>query len=645
MQHLVLRFRNAFCCASIILLSLIVGSTTSAQTTELSFEDRLASATGDEAIEIGQEVFELLVYEDPSRARDLMLLADERSEGRTNYDLHSSVLRGVAVTYAIQNELDSAEKYYFLALAQAEQGEGTEIPRLILNIGILEQQRERYADALKRFQEALDMTAVNPNGIVEALAHYHIGLQMDAMGLLPVAEDHLRSSIEVEQNLTFRTYSLFELARVLARQDKFDEVDGLIEKGRDEIYDVSPGQYSEAIELRNTSEIALARGQFAEALSLSVEARELFGQLNTHDREAEAACVAARSALELQQFEEAIGYGDACLTISESVQYERQRADGANVLSLAYERRGDLKAALSFSRTASESRYRFLQAQSRQQTEIAMASVQEVFNQRAVESAQKNEAEARALATRTRAFLAFVLVGTLIAVGLLVALFRVSRQRQKINDQLTGLVKEREVLMAELNHRVKNNLQVVASLLGLERRRIDPASDTAASMQAVQARVLSMASIHENLQNSDSMEVVPVKEYLEKLAERLTGIYQTECIVNVEEGSQQSINIDALGPIGLIICELVSNAFEHGYEGQEHEEIVFSFKADESGGYLLSVIDSGVGLPSDFDLEKTNSLGLDLVKDLAQQIDAHFGFLKRAQGTVWELRIPQTAFV
>lgn len=610
---------------------------------ETTFEERLNGVSGDEALQIGEKVFETIIYEDPGRARHLMLLADQRSNGRSDHDLHSNVLRGIAVTYAIQNELDLAEKYYFLALDEAEKGEGTGIPRLILNLGILEQQRERYADALSRFQEALDMTSANPDLQVEALAHYHIGLQMDAMGLIPIAEEHLRAAIEAEERMAFRTYAAFELARIVSQQGKFSEADQLIEMGKIEILEASPGQYSKAIELSNRGEIALAKEQFEAARDLSVQAMKLFSNLGTDDREAHAACVAAQSALELGLFEEAIAFGEACLKISESVQYQRQRADGANVLSLAFERQGNLSSALAFSKIASEARYQFLQEQSRQQTEVAMASVQEVFNQQAVETAQRNEAAAVAQVNRTRFFLSILLLGTLILIGLIIALFRVSRQRQRINDKLTNLVKEREVLLAELNHRVKNNLQVVASLLGLERRRVDPTSENATSMQAVQARVLSMASIHENLQSSESMEVVPFKQYLEKLAERLTGLYRNDCVVEVEGESKQAISLDALGPIGLILCELVSNACKHAYEGEENGKIVFSF-ANKDGSYVLSVIDNGVGLPNDFDLEATNSLGLSLVKDLARQIDATFGFVKGSSGTVWELTLKQTAF-
>lgn len=625
----------------------ILTAPVSAQDAAREFAEKLDSATGDAALRIGQDVHESILYADPERARELMLRAIEASEGRSDHDLHSQVLRGIAVTYAIQNSLDETEKYFYLALDEAQQGEGTEIPRIYLNIGILEQQRENFSQALSRFQQALDETAGNPNPVVESLAHYHIGMQMDSMGLLPMAEDHLRGAIEVEAESqgSHRTPAGFELARVLALQGKFEEVDGLIEKTREEIYVSSPGKYTLGLELRNTSEIALLRGQEDVALEMAVQGRQIFAELNSKDREAQAACVAAKAALGLQRTDEALDHGLACLSIAEDVRYERQRADGASVLSAVYEERGELQNALRYARLASEARNRFLQAQGRQQTEVAIASVEAVFNERAVEAARKNEAEARELANRTRSFLVFVSLATLFAVGLLFALYRVLRQRQKINVELTGLVKEREILLAELNHRVKNNLQVVASLLGLERRRVDPTSDSASSMQSVQARVLSMASMHENLQNTDTIEVVPFKSYLEELAARLTGLYRTDCLVKVEADESYAMYMEKLGPVGLIICELVSNACKHGYEQEEDGEILFGFDRETSGNFRLSVRDNGVGLPEDFDLDKTNSLGLSLVKDLAEQIDATLRFVKNQPGTAWELSIPETAFV
>ena len=197
-------------------------------------------------------------------------------------------------------------------------------------------------------------------------------------------------------------------------------------------------------------------------------------------------------------------------------------------------------------------------------------------------------------------------------------------ERKRAEERLQGSLKEKEVLLKEIHHRVKNNLQIILSLLNLQADEIhDPLA--LEKFKDSQARVRSMALVHEKLYQSQDLGRVDLRGYIEGLASTLIESYDLHNSVcfslSVEEGI---VGIDIAIPCGLILNELVSNALKHAFPGNRQGEIIVTMSAEpgEAGRrfYTLVVKDNGVGLPKGFDIRRSESLGLCVVNALTEQL-------------------------
>jgi two-component sensor histidine kinase len=187
---------------------------------------------------------------------------------------------------------------------------------------------------------------------------------------------------------------------------------------------------------------------------------------------------------------------------------------------------------------------------------------------------------------------------------------------------------KKEILIKEIHHRVKNNLQVIASLLYLQSTRLDDAK-TMQMFEESSNRVKSISLIHEKLykdrlQPQNEQGEVDFGAYVRDLTDALFVSYGVDrkAIRLVLDTSHAFLSLDSAVPCGLIVNELVSNALKYAFPGGRTGEIRISLYGDPDGRVALVVRDNGVGLPPDTDLERSSSLGLRLVRMLAQQLGA-----------------------
>jgi two-component sensor histidine kinase len=192
---------------------------------------------------------------------------------------------------------------------------------------------------------------------------------------------------------------------------------------------------------------------------------------------------------------------------------------------------------------------------------------------------------------------------------------------------------EKETLLLEIHHRVKNNLQVVSSLLSLQMGFQGP-SDASSSLQDTYERIHSMSMVHEQIYQSDSLAALDFGEYIEQLAGHL---YQSYCLdtsrVHMTVATEPVLlTISQAIPCGLILNELMSNALKHAFHNDREGTLEVILRRGSDHIVELTVADDGVGLPLHFDLQSPKSMGLEVVTLLTSQLEARLD-VSRANGT------------
>ena len=195
-------------------------------------------------------------------------------------------------------------------------------------------------------------------------------------------------------------------------------------------------------------------------------------------------------------------------------------------------------------------------------------------------------------------------------------------ERQHAEDAVQASLLEKEALLKEIHHRVKNNLQVVTSLLRLEAGR-SAHPETRSVLEDMQGRIRSMALLHEALYRSGTFAAVDLGAYLEQLATQAFRALDTRPgLVQLHlDLASIHVEIDQAVPCGLLINELISNSLKHGFPGGGTGEVRVALGTADGGPLVrLRVSDTGVGLPHDFESKRRESLGLQLVSDLTRQL-------------------------
>jgi two-component sensor histidine kinase/CheY-like chemotaxis protein len=216
-------------------------------------------------------------------------------------------------------------------------------------------------------------------------------------------------------------------------------------------------------------------------------------------------------------------------------------------------------------------------------------------------------------------------------------------ERKKTEAVIRASLNEKEILLKEIHHRVKNNLQVISSLLNLQSRFIIDSRDFKI-FQESQNRIRSIAMIHEKLYKSDDFNHIDFSGYIENLSHNLCHSYKVDSnrIKITIEVKNVELGIDKAVPCALIINELLSNAilyaFPETFEGKP--EITIRFFKNTDSGSRLSVSDNGVGLPPDFDFRKTESLGLYLVRIITEEQLGGKLHVQSQNGTHFTIELP-----
>ncbi|MEW6328336.1 MAG: histidine kinase dimerization/phosphoacceptor domain -containing protein [Thermodesulfobacteriota bacterium] len=216
--------------------------------------------------------------------------------------------------------------------------------------------------------------------------------------------------------------------------------------------------------------------------------------------------------------------------------------------------------------------------------------------------------------------------------------------RKRAEEQIKTSLREKEVLLKEIHHRVKNNLQVISSLLRLQSQYVQDKGDVEIFKES-QNRIKSMALVHEKLYQSKDLASINFHEYASLLINGLFRSYGVNADrialkMNVDD---IMLGVDVAIPCGLIINELVSNSLKYAFPDDKEGEIKITLRTSDEGAMELTVADNGIGLPADINLRNSESLGLKLVTILTDQIDGELE-MDRSKGTRFRIKFKEIGY-
>jgi two-component sensor histidine kinase/PAS domain-containing protein len=203
-------------------------------------------------------------------------------------------------------------------------------------------------------------------------------------------------------------------------------------------------------------------------------------------------------------------------------------------------------------------------------------------------------------------------------------------KKMELEELKQKSTEQKDILLREIHHRVKNNLAIVISLLSLQMRKNDN-PEIVRTIRDIELRIRSMALIHEFLYKSDNLDRIPLATYIRSLAMLISGTYCPPHVQIVNDLEPVDVSIETAMPLGLITNELLTNSCKYGYPDQRIGTI--SIKLGRSDGhpdkYRLCVTDDGIGLPEGFSVEQESSLGMFIVRILVEQLNAQLTIVNK----------------
>ncbi len=556
----------------------------------------------------------------------------------------AGLLNNLGMTAEMESNLPEAIRYYDRAVQIFMSTDDTFGKAGISNnLGLVYQKQGNYTRAVQAFYQALKGFEEINHVAGQASVANNLGIIAQNQKDFSQALAHYRRSLELKREMADR----FQIAISLNNIGTLYKEHGQLDSARyyhnrslrlkEEIGDLR----GQAISLNNLGELAILGGDFHRGLELNERALAL-ETADPHTR-AMARIFMGKAHMGLGQQKEAERWLLDATRLSEEIGELQVQYDAKYLLyKLLKDKRP--ASALQFFEQASTIKDSLFneentKALTRLEMEYAFEKEQAAKDQEIALLNSENRLAELQLKTARRRNLAFGAAIVLFALVSLV-LYRLFRRIKFQNKIIASTLDERETLLKEIHHRVKNNLQVISSLLNLQSRNLSDESAVAA-LQEGQNRVRSMALIHQNLYQDDHLFGVSTKEYVEKLCAGLFKSYniETEKVRMEMDIDDITLDVDHVIPLGLIINELVSNALKYAFADLESGIVSISLQKKDEGLHL-HVSDNGIGLPKSFFLQETKSLGFRLIKAFAAKLGAELNFAGE-NGTAVSIIIPQ----
>lgn len=346
-----------------------------------------------------------------------------------------------------------------------------------------------------------------------------------------------------------------------------------------------------------------------------------------------------------KEYDKALDWFNKGVLLASEKNRKEMLANYYDNLADCYEKKGDYNLAYNFIRNSEAIRDSLLNEENLRQINEMNAVYETSKKEETIDVLNKESKQREAALIRSKRERNYFIVAALLfsaLAGLTYYAYRNNRkQKEQLNNQkviIENSLKEKETLLREIHHRVKNNLQIISGLLTLQSRQIEN-PEAQEAVREGRNRVKSMALIHQKLYQQDNLTAVNMSEYLDDLVGTIQQTFRdnnttvkADIICN-----DLSLDVDTAIPLGLIINELVTNCYKYAFTGRNVGQIIIRLE-EEQQRLILEVKDNGAGLPPAFDIHNTKSFGMKLVQSLAAKLEAAIQ-TKNDNGAVFRLTI------
>jgi len=537
----------------------------------------------------------------------------------------SQAATSVAVAYHYLNSWDSAEYYYKEALSIREESQSTRIASSLNNLGVVFMDQEDYEEAIRYYIKAMEVRQLSNDTIGVALTKINLGLIFKKQGIYNKALTYYQEAIETLEKFNQQKHlevALLNMGAIYNTLKKYDTAALYNIKLRD-LARKRSSQRNLAKSFVNLANSYHGLGLLDSSLYYANKGLAFFESQKDTLNMANSLLSIAQSHLGDRKYESVIANSKRLEQLNKIIGNKEIAIENQLMLAKAYANLNDYENAYtklensfylkdSFLTTSLNETISDLTVKYETEQKEKEISQLKIRNQEAIIAEQKTSNQRNVLL-----FLAgFLILGAIL-------LFLLLRTKSKSNAIVAKSLSEKETLLKEIHHRVKNNLQVISSLLSLQSRYIED-KDAQALVNDGQNRVKSMALIHQKLYQRDNLTGVDVLDYIQNLSSTLQSAYGIDSgtVKVTYDIDSLNLDVDTMIPFGLILNELISNAFKHAFpSGEGILDILFKEKDHQ---LLLTVKDNGPG--STKDIEKSASFGIRMIHSLSRKLEATVDF-------------------
>lgn len=649
------------CFAAVILFFFLIPCTLYTNTVKTDSLLELLHQTQDDSL-LGEIYIKLGVYTSEHEAEKAIEYLEKSLYYFSNAGFNlgkARTLNSMGYHYWILGQYSHAIDHYKKSLDYyTALNDSVGIGRVSNNLGAVYWGLNDYNSALEYYQISLNIRMKLGNPVEISIVLNNIGMIYQSWFLYDQALEFHYQAVTLAESADHKSsiaYSFYNIARCLEAKGRKSEALEYYRTAYDKYRDAERIGGSTALVLRGMGDLFFNDEEYEEALYYYRSAAYDAGLENNVFRMAGAMLSMAKTFFALGQPDSAGFYSDKVLNIASNYGYDQIIRDIYYLYSDILTHKEDYKEAINYFKMATaindsifneEKSSRFTDLQIRYNLEK---------KQQENEILRKNN-EIQSLKIRRAHYIRDIsVIGAvlfLIAFGVLFYqsknLRRINREkereiveRKEAEKRVKLLLDEKEILLKEVHHRIKNNMTTIRNLLSFQAKNAnDPHVQTI--LNDAVSRLHSMGVLYDKLYKSENLQKMPVKEYLPSLVEEIVGVFPNCDKIRVHTDIEDfELDVDLLSPLGIIVTELITNAMKYAFPDENDGDINVSLKKTK-GEYCLTISNDGKELPPDFTINQSTGFGLRLVSLLTGQLNGTFGFDKN-NGTNFIIRFPQSS--